>query len=636
MALNNEYRKKENKGDVEEDATVDVDRVKYMLLPPTYGIEESAPNTEEILKSKIKGGWALPLLETLNDYYFMVKKSNIEITQDPFIVYEKRTVGPYEAYTPKRWVVVEPKAIPPLIVCSERPIRKGKIEGFLKPLESLGECISVPIENKDELLHLLLRITKLSKDPVIMGLLKDLTDANLEEESIIGTIMGAKPSSFRIYQLDTFIPEVGEFVLRHWEEFKAQLFKPYDPWIREVYRAYLTTIPMASYAPHAFIITPSGVGKSTLAGSIGISLTDVKWPTIVGGYYNGKIKIGIIHGLDFIVQIESFESPDSEALYHLHNVQAMGISCRGVGGDRVCVKFTGPMTFTNNTITVIDVPLIELVSKLSNPIALGTRFVPLINTRVLSANRSLYFNTNAVREAMEAVRALTRKRVRAIYFSKEVREWFEEEPEVWDEVRERIFGLEPKNENLRAYLHSFAKDGWRKVKALAFARAMSERLDDVWREAVTPQMMINSAESYLGDLGSGYIKMIRAPLEDVNIELEEELRRLSLVLDREKFVDYLLDVLVDMVKNDLEAQSKNQARLDLGEVKRLVEARAENEGKVWKLSNEKFTKKVYRLRTRSETRILVELVGLKIEDDKIVVKARDLVNLKRELDRLRT
>lgn len=635
MALSNIDPKKENKGEVNENTTVDVEQVKHMLLPPTYDIEENAPNPEEILKNKIKGGGALPLLDTLNDYYFMVKKSDIEITQHPFIVYEKRAIGPYEVYAPKRWVVVETRSIPPLIVCSDQPIYKGKIEGYLKHLDSLGECISVPIENKSELLHLL-KTSKLSNDPIIKDLLKDLEEAEQDEESIIGTIMGAKPSSFKIYQIDTFVPEIGEFVLKHWEDFKDELFKAYDPWIREVYRAYMTTIPMASYAPHAFIITPSGVGKSTLADSIGISWTEAKWPTIVGGYYDGKIRIGVIHGKDYLVQIESFESPDSEALYHLHNVLAIGESHRAVGGRDIGVVFTGPMTFTNNAYAVVDVPLIELVSKLSNPIALGSRFVPLFNTRVLPANRSLYFNKKAVKEAMEAVRALTRRKVRMIYFSKEVREWFEEEPEDWDEVRMRILSLEVKNENLRAYLHSFAKDGWRKVKALSFARAMSERLDDVWAGTVTPQIMINAAENYLGDLGSGYIRMIRAPLEDVDIELEEELRRLSLVLDREKFVDHFLDVLVDMVKNNLEAQSKNQARLDLGEVKRLVEAKAESEGKVWKLSNEKFAKKVNRLRTRSETRILVELVGLKIEEDKIVVRARDLVNLKRELDRLRT
>ena len=610
------------------------------LLPPTPEAQEwmFGPNLERILKSKKTA--KLPILDALNDYYNMVRKSSLELTTSQIItIYETEEKGGYVIMTPRKYVAVQDKAVPPFILCSDNPLSKGFVEGFLREANGIADCLGVDIDSSDRLIKLMDTL-KLSKDPKVKEILDSLKEEGSEEAEILGTLSHITPSTFRLLKLDTFIPEVGEFVLRRWEEFKAQLFKPYDPWIREVYRAYLTPFPNAGLAPHIFLITPSGVGKSWLATSIGEEWDDVTVASLVGGYYDGKVRIGLLHNKDYLVQIGKFESKDQDALGHLHNVIALGESIRASGAKRIRVVFRGAIIFTNNANMAVEVPLIELVSKLSNPIALGTRFIPLINTRLVYANRALMFNKHAVREALEAVRGLVRPKIRRFYNELVVREWLDEEPDEWDELRSRIMSREYRDENLKAYIKSFSREGWRKVKALALARALSERLDSIWRDEVTTQQILELAEDYLGDLGSGYMRMVRSSLEDVEELYEEDLKRLAAVLDREKFLDYFLDALVDLVRannSGLEALTANRAVIDIGEVRRLVEARAKAEGKKWKLSNDRFIKKVLGLKTKPETRIVVEVVGLRVDETngKIEIRARDLLNLKSDLDRLR-
>ncbi len=522
------------------------------------------------------------------------------------------------------------------IICFDEVPPTGWTEGYLFLAENgILDCLGDVSDIEGSLAERVKKILRL-----LLG--KETTSKLFEDENVREALEKGDEISaiynldIDVYKYSKYDPYLGKKALESWEGFREELFKPYDPWLREIYEAYLAPYPHVRYAPHMILATNSGVGKSTLANAIGEEIDRTTVVGLVGGVIDKKVRAGLLHNKNYLVQVAQFESQDKEALSHLENLLANGYARRWVYAQKVETRFKGPLIFTTNIEATYDTqtPIVNVISKLSNPIAVGTRFLFMAHPKLVYVNRQLEFDVEAVHEALMSARALVRRKVEDIYRRKTVREWLDTPPPNWDDVEVTLRGTEWKNPTLKAYMHTVADEGYRKIKALALGRAISINLDNIYFDRVDPDKLIEIAEEYLGE----YMKMLIDSANVINQSYEEDLDRLTINLyqnQKMRFVKYLLDALRDLIQRDLGALTSQEAEISINKLLEMVLAMAESGGKKWNMSLDQFIRRLKKARYKAYGGMtLGDMIGLEVDEDKGVVRilVQNLLHLHKEIE----
>ena len=375
------------------------------------------------------------------------------------------------------------------VLCLEEPLPQGaKVEGYLYPLE--GGLTQCGIDEKKASRYL----EYIGKN--YRSEYSKQVEEGSEPTSALASITSGIVFEFRFYDID-----LGKKILEKWETFKEELYSPYDPWLAKIYRAYPAPSPKMKYSSHLFLGTNTGVGKSTLASAIGDRVERATPVSLVGGKLEGGLSSGLLNNKDYMVQIEAFElrsNEDKEAINYLLTLLANGEARRWVLGVEIVTKSSSPLIFTFN-ISALD-PLGDFANVVSvfshNPMAIASRFLLLANNSLMSP-KGPEFDTSLVNEALTAARALVRDKVRELYSKKEVRAWLEEYYDEWEAIEERVVNFDWGLEYVKKFIDNYADLGWRKLKALAMARAVSEHLGLIYKGNISVGKIIEQANEYL-------------------------------------------------------------------------------------------------------------------------------------------
>ncbi len=499
------------------------------------------------------------------------------------------------------------------VLCLHEPLPKGvKIEGYLyEVVEGLAGCGIGP-ENAEKYLKLIGG----------RSLLERYKNTVAEIEKDVGggdPRLSALASLIPVYRFSKYDLDLGKKALERWDNFKNELFGAYDPWLGNVYRSYLTPFPHPRYAPHLFLGTNPQVGKSYLGEAVGLRVDRATPASLVGGRLEGGVREGLLNGIDYLVQIEALElksREDAEAINYLLNLLANGVAERLVYGTAVKTKFQGSLIFTFN---VGIAPLDDLANVINvfshNPMAVAERFLLLAHGNLMKP-KNLEFNVEVVNEALMAARELTKNKVDEIYGSKVVRDWFNEYVDEWELVEGKISSHEWELEHVRRFMSNYGKEGWRKLKTLALARAVSEKLDLIYKGWINTNGLVTEAEVYLQE----YLKMAAESIDVFRGEYEESLDRLLTdlaVSGKRKYERAVLEALHTLVTKkygmmayqDIEAEVSLDELIDL--IKEMREVRAKNKSR----------ETIKKILTKLTTSEVFRIFNYKVEEGRVVVNA---------------
>lgn len=486
VALNNEYRKEENKSSHDSDPLKTIadilarDRKEILELETKKVIDLSEFEvTDGGYLKKISRGWLTKLAKTVEDYPVFLERKP-----------------------------------PPLI------------RGFIR--RSTFSAIGIPIDH--ERLTIIAQKLQLKET---LNILKEIK--NSDTQTVDPQVLVVEP----------YHREVAEIALRNWEEIIAILRKAYDPYLLDMYLGFGAPIPIAKYAPHAILITETGVGKTTLGNIFGDVYERASTASVIGGAFEGRIRPGVVNGKDYLQQIEQFEVTTKEDLPHLQSLLANGYARRLVFGTEVETRFTGSMVFTAN----IDIlspqrEIGNLTILILNANALGSRFIPIVLPDLDRPRNEI--NEDLMREAIHGARWLARKKVYRIYVAREVREWLEN-PDItgWEKIREATNTVEWDVKSAEAYIRSFEDYGVRRVRGLALAYAIMVNLHTL--DHMEVKQILEAADERLEKLVDIIAKGIRALGGEVTKDLERILWEIARGKRDQIFTRLFLETLHEMI-----------------------------------------------------------------------------------------
>ena len=556
-----------------------------------------------------------------------IEKSTIEI--DPkAVVAVPRVVGDtaefeeilakgaaYNKIDVQVWLSKMRASVPEIVLCFENK----------PPLMAKGYITQTTITDCGAPLEYLPEIVK----KVAPVRYKEHADLVKENGKVNGEELKNTLAGLPAYRFEPYLKDFAEAAIKNWKDVAASIFGPYDPILAKIYMAYVPPIPKAKYAPHTILVTNTGVGKSTLGRVVGEVYMQATVVSIIGGKLENGVMPGIVHGKDYMVQIEQFEVDDPQLLTYVHDLLANGVTERGVYGTTIQTRFTGPLVLTGNIGLDPQRPLANVATMLANPEAVGSRFIPLILPNLEPPRRD--FDRGTAKEAVGAVRWLARKAVYEVYADPRVVEWLEDTViEGWDAVQGAVTAAEWRLESARAYAQSFAENGMIKVRSMAIAHAIASILDEVYKERTEAVPgLLELAEQALEDFVALIVKGIKSLSEEVVEEYERLVWRLA-NSKKMKFqrivIEALFDIITEMARGRLDVWTQPTLEIPLQRLR--DEAMARWKGK---MSDKMFKA---RLRAVAETDV-GRIIDMKIEDEKIRVSPRRLTELHRDMTRLR-
>ena len=378
------------------------------------------------------------------------------------------------------------------IVVSEKPISGTVIEGHL--IEGhLGE-FGVRPNNYERILKDLGVWSKYKK------YFKDENEHDDETDKIRNEI-----ASIPAYYYTEFNPGLGEVALRDWEEFVYEvIFRNTDPFIAAIYLPAL--VPANAFpfkaTPNVILGAPTRTGKTTIASVIGYVFERITEASLHGGKFGDSVSAGIVHDFDGLVQIETLETQTLRTLVGgLLGLTSRGEATVGVYGTKIKTMFKGPVYITFNTQggtqkTISSTVRNVAVAIAMNPEALAGRFALLASTRPRPLGDTPLIQAGVaevVREAIRAVRWLTRKKVRGLItysdwvrFVNEVRKEFRS---VGIDASEVIF----LDETLQVYFSTLLRTAPEHLARLGFCSAVAKHLPEIYDDRVTRDYILRKA-----------------------------------------------------------------------------------------------------------------------------------------------
>jgi len=281
-------------------------------------------------------------------------------------------------------------------------------------------------------------------------------------------------TGLRDSEVRRLLNDLPEF-LKLWNSIEA------DPFIKEFYRAMILPWFTPAYLPHTLLITPTNTGKSSLyEWAIGEkALTDVSPITLAGGIDpdTRKVFLGILHGRDKAIQIESLESNTArETVSLLVNYMKSGSVRRGVAGKVFETEGSSPLILTGNPHKVGRAyRLQDWLNKglLKEPQPLGSRLLLfyLEEAKPLKYIDNAYSLLEPLREIASS--SLIKRELRKVWDNPRIKSWLRE----GDKPIELSIGLGKELGDLSMYIETLAREYHVRLKALALNNVLVDYLD---------------------------------------------------------------------------------------------------------------------------------------------------------------